>query len=156
MNNHIYLKESFEFIKDYIKYISSYEELEILVNMEKDNISLSGNFNYYINNINGSLLLNINDIEYNISYNNELTLNNELISLGDLISIIINSLLDNDPFNYLDYLYNLVNSQIIINDNLISFENETFKEEISFTLNELIIINFSNLNLSIEIRGVTM
>jgi len=156
MNNHIYLKESFEFIKDYIKYITLYEELEILVNMEKDNISLSGNFNYYINNINGSLLLNINDIEYDISYNNELTLNNESISLGDLISIIINSLLDNDPFNYLDYLYNLVNSQIIINDNLISFENETFKEEISFTLNELIIINFSNLNLSIEIRGVTM
>lgn len=152
-NKHLNLYESFKFLTDYINFINK-PKLDISFELLNESISLMGNVVKDIGEVKGNIEYKNLENTYNIIYNNGLIINNEKVNNYNLLKLIIKNIDKIITLDRLKYLYDLLSSEIIIEDNLIQFIKEDFKEEIKFFFDEVLIITLEYINLKIEIRDV--
>lgn len=143
-NNHLNLKEDLQFLDQYFEYLSK-DNLDYAFTMDFNHMDLEVNMSKRANvNEDQTTYVYNGDISYRylkdelnfVVTNNELYYEEEVIAMEALMELLKEKVNPNSLMDFALYFINLANSELVIEENLITFESDNFIEEITFTMSE--------------------
>lgn len=161
--NHINLKEDLAFLEQYFEYLGK-ENLDYAFAMDFNHMDLEVNMSQravtdnevktYIFNGDISYKYLKNELFFEIK-DNVLYYEEEQLPMENLMGLLEENINPNSLMDFAIYFVNIANSELIIEDNLITFESTNFIEEISFEMtSEGMIIESLYLDLILEVKEV--